>query len=1503
MATQTVVLPTGAKASDGDGTGTITLVSRAYQTEMYEESLKRNIIVAMDTGSGKTQVAILRIVYELQRMGPGKRIWFLTPTVQLCLQQCEALEQQIRSVQVRSLTSKDDVDKWRNKKLWDDVLANVGVAVATYAVLQNALSSAYVSMESIALIVFDEAHNCVGKSPGAKIMTEFYRHNKECGKPVPCILGLTASPANGSRDIDPAKVEKILDAVCKCPTLHRSSLLAHVKRPTMNLQYYDNDVCLGYTRSVLSLEAVLETLDIQRDPDILRWRSEDTEQSREKLRKALESDKTYVRVQLRSTCRRAMTMCAQMGTLAADFYIAKMRSMIADLLNASDSSVRHWDYSSKKYLADALQRVTVERGIESRLPEPGAISNKVQWLIKILGSQNSNSTRGIIFVTEKASVVVIHHILSTHPRIKQLFRIGALVGSSKYEGGRRDLGDILTTGNQSRVLREFREATSVLEEGIDVAACNLVVCFDEPSSLKAFVQRRGRARKAGSNYIMLMDAEARKSKSAEDWECLEEEMRQQYEKENRESESLRTVDKLERGGRRYRVWRTGALLDLERAKGLLQQFCASVTTKRYADKQPYYVIEEAPRRIQSALISQDPDDHYGGVDGIDESSKELPRLVRAKVVMPAYMSRELRTTWSKRPWLSEKKATKDAAFEAYMKLYRAGLVNDHLLPLLGDFDADNAGDKDGILEVHEQMNPWHRISGAWRNGANNLRAYTLELRDARGQRKGPGMLQMIIPAALLDSMPPIPIHWSSTETWEIKIDRSTKAAIVDNRDLADPDHTAKLLSLAYGHRMQIDGKRQQLAIFSILPDWITIDPAAFQKKNEGSTVMLKAGHVRYSNTFLVRDTEKRDHPFALRSLISSKSKVKSPASKASSDTASEERADDEPHAILERWPPHADLLLSPSLQESDSSDPDRSGAQIDVDKTKQNLYVLRQSRLRLDPVPMSYAEYGLLIPFIMHKVEGHLVAQRLYEKWFAEDTKAATAAGISDGAASETLHLVRSAITAPATMECEYRMLEFVGDACLKLLVTVCYFAKYPEWPEGYLTTERAKVISKARLCDAAQDRGLDKYVLMRTFSAHKWRPTYRDDIAEASRTKPPSKQNDNKKKKNSNADDDEDDTGEVREMASKTLADVLKALIGAGLQSGGHHRALTWAKRLLPELDLPSLEVGRRQLYDLAPSDDKKGADGKPLIAESSTLQSLEALAGYRFNRRALLVEAMSHSSDLSTPTSSYDRLAFLGDAIIESIVADEIYAHHDRLSHHQMDTYRAAVVNGYYLGFVALDWHTTQKKVSIQEKGSGWHSVMEAKAEEEKFPLFRFMRYHSREVSGELEELSERFTEIGPCIKQSIESGKTYPWAKLARLQANHLVADLVKSLVAAIWVDSWHLEQGTGSMRECTKVLERMGILPYLRRIISDQVHTVHPKQELQGLTGSKLKEVKYSAKKEETGEWTCAVYFEGNNIAEASGGLHEDEAQIEAAMKAVEALKKATGKLKDVAAAQG
>ena len=41
--------------------------TRGYQQELLEESLRSNIVVALNTGSGKTYIAVLRMKHEIER--------------------------------------------------------------------------------------------------------------------------------------------------------------------------------------------------------------------------------------------------------------------------------------------------------------------------------------------------------------------------------------------------------------------------------------------------------------------------------------------------------------------------------------------------------------------------------------------------------------------------------------------------------------------------------------------------------------------------------------------------------------------------------------------------------------------------------------------------------------------------------------------------------------------------------------------------------------------------------------------------------------------------------------------------------------------------------------------------------------------------------------------------------------------------------------------------------------------------------------------------------------------------------------------------------------------------------------------------------------------------------------------------------------------------------------------------------------------------------------------
>jgi dsRNA-specific ribonuclease len=357
--------------------------------------------------------------------------------------------------------------------------------------------------------------------------------------------------------------------------------------------------------------------------------------------------------------------------------------------------------------------------------------------------------------------------------------------------------------------------------------------------------------------------------------------------------------------------------------------------------------------------------------------------------------------------------------------------------------------------------------------------------------------------------------------------------------------------------------------------------------------------------------------------------------------------------------------------------------------------------------------------------------------------------------------------------------------------------------------------VSNSRLCKAAIERGLGKFILTKVFTGYKWRPLYIDTVLEHREE-------------------------ETRNMPSKTIADVVESLIGAGWKMGRYPISLSIVKVFLPEVDLPSLEVGRARLFDVGPAD-------TPLPAD---LHHLETLAGYSFKKKSLLVQSMSHSSD-STAAASYERLEFLGDTILETIIVTELLAYEEELSNSLMHLYRTALVNGDYLSFIALEWNITQKKKDLKEDlTSGLMTEVESHFS---LPLWRFMRHGSSSIGNQQREVERRHASLRRDILHAIESGTHYPWALLAKLHANKFYSDIVESLLGAVWVDS-------GSMDACKQVLDRMGVLQHLHRLIQDRVHVLHPREELCILADDK--EVKYDVQVQKIDdggdEWTCTVF---------------------------------------------
>jgi ribonuclease-3 len=90
----------------------------------------------------------------------------------------------------------------------------------------------------------------------------------------------------------------------------------------------------------------------------------------------------------------------------------------------------------------------------------------------------------------------------------------------------------------------------------------------------------------------------------------------------------------------------------------------------------------------------------------------------------------------------------------------------------------------------------------------------------------------------------------------------------------------------------------------------------------------------------------------------------------------------------------------------------------------------------------------------------------------------------------------------------------------------------------------------------------------------------------------------------------------------------------------------------------------------------------------EGPDLRTVEAAIGYRFDDPELLTTALTHSSFASeNDVESYERLEFLGDAVLELATTERIYRELDDAAEGQMTRIRASVVDEATLAAVAKE------------------------------------------------------------------------------------------------------------------------------------------------------------------------------------------------------------------------
>lgn len=95
--------------------------------------------------------------------------------------------------------------------------------------------------------------------------------------------------------------------------------------------------------------------------------------------------------------------------------------------------------------------------------------------------------------------------------------------------------------------------------------------------------------------------------------------------------------------------------------------------------------------------------------------------------------------------------------------------------------------------------------------------------------------------------------------------------------------------------------------------------------------------------------------------------------------------------------------------------------------------------------------------------------------------------------------------------------------------------------------------------------------------------------------------------------------------------------------------------------------------------------------MREEYSLQNLEERIGYRFQNRALLKQALTHSSYTNEQkinrTKNYERLEFLGDAVLELAASDFLFRGSPDMPEGELTKQRASMVCEPSLAFCARD------------------------------------------------------------------------------------------------------------------------------------------------------------------------------------------------------------------------
>ncbi|KAK5165182.1 Dicer-like protein 1 [Saxophila tyrrhenica] len=1219
---------------------------REYQMELFERAKNENKIAVLDTGSGKTLIAVLLLRHiidqELEDRATGKaaRIsFFLVSSVTLVYQQFSVLETNLDH-KIARVCGADNTDFWQKAK-WTKLFEESRVVVCTAEILHQCLFHSYISMKQINLLIFDEAHHAKKNHNYARIIKDFYFTADESLRPR--VFGMTASPIDAKTDVTQAALELETLLHSRIATTDDMSFTAAVKRPAESILRYD------------ALAQPFET----------------------KLLQAVKANYGHIDA-FRRTFERTPEIARQLGSWCADMFLVdtiaekrmkkyEERTERKFYARNANPNVKELDDKQAELRAaiDFLEQQA--RGLYGKAMEEDEISSKIKSLRLYLAThfERPTSQRCIVFVERRHTARLLHALFLKigPPHMKSSFLVGS--------GGKGE-EDNISFRSQVMTLIKFRQgeinclfATSVAEEGLDVPDCNLVIRFDMYRTMIQYVQSRGRARQQNSRFIHMMESgnsvhaqlvsEVRFQERAMRKFCgsLPEDRRLIGHEDN-----LEALLEKEKDLRVFVDEISGSKLTYGNCLAVLANYVSVLPTDSDEPLHPTYVVFTRGAKFLSEVLLP-PGSAVRSVIGRVHTKKTL--------------------------------AKRAAAFDACMELRKKGHLDENLMSTqrrrvnaMRNAELALNMKSGGNYVMRMKPSVWAEARGTL---PDELWATVLQFPDGLERDHQPLAL---LTRTRMPEFPPFPLFLNDGRRSTVVCRRLPRAIKLDDglldklsaftfrvlKDVFTKTFGQDAAGLSYWiaplKAAAIVGDEKSTADILDMPllkEIVASDDSKWTPNTPPESLVGKFIVDPYSggNKYVTLALEPTLSPSDPPPENSSKQKR---ATTIINNTVSLWKKQKE----MSTWHPNQPVLRAQKLwlRLNQLATPDAK----DNKERPSGLAYICPEPLIISMLPPEVVTSCFVFPAIIHRLESYLIALEACDVVGVKCIPEMALAAVTKDADNSGEH-GEERINFQRGMGENYERLEFIGDTFLKTATTISTYIQNPSDVEADMHVIRMLMLCNKNLFETAQKLDLMQYVRSQAFSRRTWYPEGLKLLEGKGKNK------------------DEATAVIKHSLGDKTVADVCEALIGAAFVS---HDKLD--EKWNPEQFDPAVRAVTKLVDKPDHAMDNwagyRAAYNKPAFQTADSTASQRDLAEkvelehpYHFKYPRLLRSAFMHPSQPRSYESvpSYERIEFLGDALLDQAsITHLFYRFHNKdpgwLTEHKM-----AMVGNKFLGAVCVN------------------------------------------------------------------------------------------------------------------------------------------------------------------------------------------------------------------------